>query len=44
MILINRKDSHLRKIRILSRSLSKHNLEAIFIPPAVRKAIERHSN
>jgi hypothetical protein len=44
MILINRKDSHLRKIRILSRSLSKHNLEAIFIPPAVRKAIERHGN
>jgi hypothetical protein len=44
MILINRKDSHRRKILVLCRSLSRLNLDSIFIPPAVRKAIENIEN
>lgn len=44
MILINRKDSRKRQIHILARSLSQLDLEGIFIPPAVRRAIESHSN
>jgi hypothetical protein len=44
MILINRKDSRRRQIQVLARSLKKLNLEGIFIPPAVRRAIESRSN
>jgi hypothetical protein len=44
LILINRKDSSRRKIHILCRSLNRLDLEAIFIPPAVRKVIESHTN
>ncbi len=44
MILINRKDSPRRKITILARSLTKVNLEGIFIPPAVRRVIEDQVN
>jgi hypothetical protein len=40
LILINRKDSRRRKILVLSRSLRKFDLEGIFIPPAVRKALD----
>lgn len=40
LILINRKDSRQRKIRILCKSLNRLNLQGIFIPPAVRRAIE----
>ena len=44
MILINRKDSRSRKIRILTRSLSKIDMEGIFVPPAVRTLIEQQGN
>ncbi|MDQ7784455.1 MAG: hypothetical protein RDU20_16335 [Desulfomonilaceae bacterium] len=44
LILLNRKDSRQRKIRILCRSLNKLNLQGIFIPPAVRRAIETLEN
>lgn len=44
IILINRKDSQGRKIRILIRSLRKLDLEGIFVPPAVRRLIERQDN
>jgi hypothetical protein len=44
LILLNRKDSRQRKIRVLCRSLNKLNLQGIFIPPAVRRAIETHEN
>jgi len=44
IILINRKDSRQHQIRILARSLTRLNLEGIFIPPAVRKIIETHNN
>ena len=44
LILINRRDSRQRKIRILCRSLNKLNLQSIFIPPAVRRAIESQEN
>ncbi len=44
MILIHRKDSPRQKIRVLARSLSRLNLEGIFVPPAVRKVIENHNN
>jgi len=44
MILVNRKDPRRRKILVLARSLSKLNLEGIFIPPAVRRIIESHSD
>jgi len=44
MILVNRKDSLQRKIRVISRSLGKLNLEGIFIPPAVRRVIEAQNN
>jgi len=44
MILIHRKDSPRQKIRVLAKSLSKLNLDGIFVPPAVRKVIESHNN
>ncbi len=44
MILLNRKDSRRRKIRILAESLGRLDLEGIFIPPAVRKVLESRSN
>jgi hypothetical protein len=44
MILINRRDSRRRKINTLARALSKLNIDAIFIPPAIRKIIETQSN
>ncbi len=40
MILINRKDSRQRKIRILAKALGKANLEGVFVPPRVRQIIE----
>jgi hypothetical protein len=42
MILIDRRDSRDQKIRILCNSLTKLNLQGIFIPPAVRKVLEAH--
>jgi len=44
MILVNRRDPRRRKILVLARSLSKLNLEGIFIPPAVRRIIENQSD
>ncbi len=44
MILINRKDSQNRKIRVLLRSLKKVDLEGIFVPPAVRRLIDQQEN
>jgi hypothetical protein len=44
MILINRRDSHSKKIRILAGSLRRLDLEGIFIPPAVRRIIEGTNN
>jgi hypothetical protein len=44
LILIHRRDSPRQKIRVLARSLSKLNLEGIFVPPAVRKVIESHNH
>jgi hypothetical protein len=44
MILINRKDPHRRKITILAGALNRLDLEGIFIPPAVRKALEDQAN
>jgi len=44
MILINRKDTRGRKIQVLARSLRKLNLEGMFIPPAVRRIIDKHDN
>jgi hypothetical protein len=44
MILINRKESRSRKIRIIARSLKRLDLEGIFIPPAVRRTIENQDN
>ncbi len=44
LILLNRKDSRQRKIRVLCKSLNRLDLQGIFIPPAVRKAIETHEN
>lgn len=40
LILLNRRDTCRRKIRILARSLNRLNLEGIFVPPAVRRIIE----
>jgi hypothetical protein len=40
MILINRKDSRQRKIRILAKALGRANLEGVFVPPRVRQIIE----
>lgn len=40
MILINRKDSRQRKIRILAKALSRANLEGVFVPPRIRQLIE----
>jgi hypothetical protein len=40
MILINRKQSRQAKIRVLARSLKRLDLNSVFIPPAVRAAIE----
>lgn len=44
IILINRKDSRQQKIKVLCKSLSKLDLQGIFIPPAVRRMLETHSN
>ncbi|MFH1112686.1 MAG: hypothetical protein V1792_02080 [Pseudomonadota bacterium] len=44
LILLNRKDSRQRKIRVLCKSLNRLDLQGIFIPPAVRRAIEIHDN
>ncbi len=44
LILLNRKDSRQRKIRVLCRCLNKLNLQGIFIPPAVRSVIETLEN
>ncbi len=44
MILINRKDSRRKKILILAKSLQRLNLEGIFIPPAVRKILDKQNN
>jgi hypothetical protein len=40
MILVNRRQSNQAKIRVLARSLKRLDLNSIFIPPAVRAAIE----
>ncbi len=44
MILINRRESRRSKIRILTTSLKKLDLEGIFIPPGVRKLIENQDH
>jgi hypothetical protein len=44
MILLNRKDSCRKKIRVLARSLGKANIEGIFVPPAVRNIIEEQTH
>ncbi len=44
MILIDRRDSRRSKIKVLARSLGRLDLEGIFIPPGVRKAIETQIN
>jgi hypothetical protein len=44
LILINRNDSRQKKIKILLRSLSKMDLNNIFVPPIVRKKIENLPN
>lgn len=44
IILLNRRDSRQKKINVLLQSLKKLDLEGIFIPPAVRNAIETRNN
>jgi len=44
LILVNRRESRRRKIQILAKALNRLDLEGIFIPPGVRRAIESHNN
>ena len=44
MILLNRRDSRRRKIRVLAQALQRLDLEGIFIPPAVRRLLETQDN
>jgi hypothetical protein len=39
LILIDKNDSKRRKIKLLSRSLRRFDLETVFVPPALRRII-----
>jgi hypothetical protein len=39
LILIDKNDSKKRKIKLLAKSLGRFDLEAIFVPPALRRII-----
>ena len=39
LILIDKNDSKKRKIKLIARSLSRFNLETVFISPALRRII-----
>ncbi len=44
LIVLNRTSPTARKVTALSRALSKHSLDGVFLLPAVRDAIERVNN
>ena len=44
LILLNSRDPRRQKIRVLAESLKKLDMEGIFIPPAVRRVLERENN
>ncbi|MEW6348118.1 MAG: hypothetical protein AB1646_03595 [Thermodesulfobacteriota bacterium] len=44
VILIDRRESRRRKIRILVRALNRMDVDGIFIPPAVRRLLETRTN
>jgi hypothetical protein len=44
VILIDRRESRRKKIRILADALNRMDLEGIFIPPAIRNLLENQNN